>query len=262
VDNERALTEIVRFRDSEEEFATDLVVKESELTIVLNGYRITSLACLKGKELELGIGYLFSEGLISRKDEVLGHELCDKGVRIAFESGISDDRIQNYVATGTKTSGCGGGFSGRVEYQEKRSFPSFPLTKETICEKMTEFQKSSQLFFETGGVHSAALFDNRAGEFLVFADDIGRHNAIDKVLGRGILDGVNFALLTLFTSGRLSSEIVKKASQCKIPLLVSRSAPTSKAIALAYYGGIYLVGFARARKFNLYSGLDSVRVGS
>ncbi|MCK5427578.1 MAG: formate dehydrogenase accessory sulfurtransferase FdhD, partial [Thermodesulfovibrionia bacterium] len=113
------------------------------------------------------------------------------------------------------------------------------------------FQKKSELFRSTGGVHSAALCD--AHEMLVFAEDIGRHNAVDKVIGYAFLENIPMQNKILLLSGRLSSEIINKAVRAKVPLLISRAAPTDIAVETAKKYNLTLIGFLRGQKLNVYS---------
>jgi len=118
-------------------------------------------------------------------------------------------------------------------------------------EVLIKFSKSSELFTETGGVHSAAISDGK--EILVFREDIGRHNAVDKVIGSLVLAGITLSDKILLTSGRISSEIITKVIYAGVPVIISKSAPTQKAIEYAIKENITLIGFARGNSFNIYS---------
>jgi len=117
---------------------------------------------------------------------------------------------------------------------------------------MNSFQKMSLAFRETGGVHSAALSDGE--HILVFKEDIGRHNALDKASGAALLKGINPKCLIVLISGRISSEIIGKAKRLGAPFVISRSAPTDQAIKIARATNITLIGFARGNRMNIYSG--------
>jgi FdhD protein len=123
---------------------------------------------------------------------------------------------------------------------------------------MAEFRRRSELHRQTGGVHAAALADRNG--LLVFREDIGRHNAVDKVIGAYLLAGNCFEDKLLLSSGRLSSEILHKAAACSVPILVSRSAPTDRCVALARERSITLIGFARGRRMNIYSRGERIAV--
>ena len=116
---------------------------------------------------------------------------------------------------------------------------------------MREFEMRSEVFLKTGGVHSAAICD--LNSIVVFREDIGRHNAIDKVIGVLIESGESFNHKFVLTSGRVSSEVLHKIHKCRIPVIVSHSAPTNQAVKLANDLGVTLVGFARGRRMNIYT---------
>jgi len=119
---------------------------------------------------------------------------------------------------------------------------------------MHQFQIDSKLFKQTGGVHSAGIIQ---GNKLIFsADDIGRHNAVDKVVGMAVRNNVNLQDSYLICSGRISSEIVKKCIRLEIPLIVSQSAATSEAIRLGWKYKTFIIGFTRGKRFNLYTGFE------
>jgi len=137
---------------------------------------------------------------------------------------------------------------------KRRSQPitsQFSVSAAQVLALVRQFQLKSQIFKATGGVHSAALCDQR--DILAFSEDIGRHNAIDKILGRCILDNLPTANRIIITSGRISSEIVLKVTRMDIPILVSRSAPTDLGVRLSSDLGLTLVGFARGDKMNVYT---------
>jgi FdhD protein len=121
---------------------------------------------------------------------------------------------------------------------------------------MQELDRRSELHRRTGGVHAAALASPSG--ILVFREDIGRHNAVDKAVGAWLGREGGFADKILLCSGRLSSEILSKALRCRIPVLVSRSAPTDRGVALARRFNLTLVGFARGRRLNIYSGAERI----
>jgi FdhD protein len=130
------------------------------------------------------------------------------------------------------------------------------VTPEEVFSLSRRFQGASELYRSTHGVHSAALCDTR--EVLVFAEDIGRHNAVDKVLGRCLLEGIAVADRILVTSGRISSEILFKAAGSGIPVLISKSAPTDMGVDLALELGITLIGFVRGGGMNVYAGQERI----
>ena len=134
---------------------------------------------------------------------------------------------------------------------------SYTVAHERISENMKSFNRESALFKKTGGVHSCALYFE--GKNLIMKEDIGRHNAFDKVIGEALQSGINFDDKLMFTTGRVSSDIMIKAIRAGIPLLVSHSAPTNTAINLAVAANIALAGFVRGDRMNVYSGFERVK---
>lgn len=230
----------------------DWVAEERPLTIFLNGSELVTLLCSPDHLEELALGYLVSEGLIGTDysyDLQADHE---QGL-VALE--IPDSQLSPLKGWGkrTITTGCGRGTSF-YELNDRRTLE--PLTffrtyhLDQILENMKVFLGQSGIFQKTGGVHRAGLC-LRSG--LVWREDVGRHNAVDKLMGYCALNKIKTDGAILFLSGRISSEIVIKAARQAIPLLVSRSAPTSLAIQLAEELGLTLVGFARGNRANVYS---------
>ncbi len=176
--------------------------------------------------------------------------------------GSADPVAANPAATGNRTvaggaAGAAPGGSGNgssrppADPGPAASAAPFTVPSRSISAFMEELRKRSQIHRRTGGVHAAALA--AVSGLLVFREDIGRHNAVDKVIGACLLQGVPFADKILLSSGRLSSEIVHKADRCGLPIVVSRGAPTDRSVALARERGITLIGFARGDRMNLYS---------
>ena len=241
---------------SEEE---DIITVEFALTIILNNQELVTLLCSPTDLNYLAIGFLYSEGLLKSKDEIKKIVVDDqRGVaRVETEE---DKRLESQLLFKRLiTSGCGKGASfysdadvknqAKVESQIRISAPQvFSLVK--------EFQHRSQVYKTTGGVHSAALCDTKS--ILVFSEDIGRHNAIDKIFGECILTDLPTEDGIIITSGRISSEILLKVARRNIPILISKSAPTSLGVRLAADLGVTLIGFVRGKRMNVYT--DSWRV--
>ena len=236
----------------------DSVITEKMVHIVCNCKEIAVISCLQGMEKELACGYLLSNGIINLQKNIL---LCEfskvcETVQVEINSDLLDKSIflRKYV-----TSGCGAGLQViSTEDIKPVKSASTTFSAKAIISAATELQNSSQLFRETGGVHSVALCDKN-GKIIVRADDIGRHNAFDKIVGYCLLENkINIKDCFAVCTGRLSSEIVIKAWRLQIPLIVSRSAPTSRGVELAKKGNVGLVAFARSGKFNLYHGKDRI----
>ncbi len=237
---------------SGEEYFEDKVAAEIPLTIFLNDLEFTTLLCSPDKLKELAVGYLISESLISSAKDIKDINLNEKTsvIRLQLNRKLKKEELEKKRVI---TSGCGRGqtFHTYRDFSGCRPLESsLEIEPETILKLMGEFQKKSVVFKETGGVHSAALCEGN--RMIAFAEDIGRHNAVDKIIGEAVLMGQDTNDKFLLLSGRISSEILIKAVRLKVPLIVSRSAPTNLAIKLAKELNISLVGFARGQRMNVY----------
>jgi FdhD protein len=170
--------------------------------------------------------------------------------RVEARASVDPDRLALFLERLATSSGCGGGASATAATAPVcRSDARFRA--EDLCDRMREFERASPLFRETGGVHAAAMTDGRTIE--AFAEDIGRHSAVDKAVGRCLRQGIAPAARALLTTGRLSADILAKAARVGLPVVVSAGAVTSRAIELAREADIAAVGFARARRMNVYT---------
>ncbi len=255
MDNLRALKEIKRYKDGNYEMLTDLVVREVSFTINIDDQRLVAIACLPENLPELAMGFLFSEGLVLNRGEIISSDYSQQNKEINYELQIPAERISSFFQTGEKTSGCGSTLSSALT-GSRVAFPKIRLDAESILRMMHQFQLNSTLFKQTGGVHSAGLV--RYEKIAFSADDIGRHNAVDKVAGMALQQECSLQDFYLICSGRISSEIVKKCVRLGIPLIVSQSAATSEAIRLGWEYKIYLIGFARGKRFNIYTGFEEI----
>ncbi|QNB46648.1 formate dehydrogenase accessory sulfurtransferase FdhD [Thermanaerosceptrum fracticalcis] len=230
----------------------DWVAEERPLTIVLNDVEIVTLLCSPSHLDELAVGYVLGEGLM-HKGEELEVNLDEKRGIASISTAAAN--LVNLQAWGKRyvTSGCGKGTSF-FQLNDVRQHDSVSILMkvkvEEIFSAMNILQRKSQVFLKTGGVHSAAL--QIPGSF-IFREDVGRHNAVDKLFGYYVLNKLDSREKILYLSGRISSEIIGKARRMGVPVIVSRSAPTSLAIQLAEEVGITLVGFTRGNKANVYT---------
>jgi FdhD protein len=242
---------ITRFDSGAPSKMEDIVATEEALTVFANGLEVATLLYTPPMTLELTLGYLFSEGMIKSRDDVTSLSIKKGSVFVDLRD---TPQKREGSAGKTVTSGCGGGVSfiypqGMQDIKKLKSKRVIPQDK--VLELASHFRKISELFEKTGGVHSAALSDGK--EFVAFAEDIGRHNAVDKVFGKCLLEGINTEDTLLFTTGRVSSEILLKCAKRRTPVIVSRSAPTSLSVRLGERLGITVIGFARGRRMNVYT---------
>ncbi|MFH1577310.1 MAG: formate dehydrogenase accessory sulfurtransferase FdhD [Candidatus Margulisiibacteriota bacterium] len=241
-----------------EEKLEDKVVAEVPLTILVNNKELATLLCSPVKLKELAVGYLIAEGFISEASEITSAVLNEKTsvIKIETKEPIDKSFLEKKRII---TSGCGRGqsFYNYQDFSACQPIESdYRVTAKALLDLMNEFQKRSIIFKETGGVHSAALC--KADKIIAFSEDIGRHNAVDKIIGEAALRGEKIEDKFLLTSGRISSEILVKASRLRVPLIISRSAPTNMAVRIAKQLKITLVGFARGNKLNVYMGDERI----
>jgi FdhD protein len=243
---------ILRVVKESQKQVEDTVVTEFHLTIVLNNRELVTLLCSPAKLEFLAIGFLHSEGLINSKDAIKNIVLDpERGVinvttkePIKFPEDILSRRI-------IASSGGKGASPLSAIHNQSRIDSQIHISPPEVLNLIQEFVHRSELFAATGGVHGAALCDTKT--ILVFSEDIGRHNAIDKIFGECIVKDIPTHDRLLITSGRVSSEILLKVAKRNIPILISKSAPTNLGVKLANDSGITLIGFVREKRMNVYT---------
>jgi FdhD protein len=254
VDNETETFSILKFTEKGSSRIDDIVAKEFPLTIILNNRELATLLCSPADLRYLAVGFLSSEGLLKSKDEVKRIVIDDRRGVVRVKTEGDEELARDVLPKKITASGCGKGASfhsaaagqvqDKVESKLKISAPE-------VLALVNKFQHHSQVYRATGGVHSAALCDTR--NIIVFSEDIGRHNALDKIFGECILNDIATDDRIIITSGRVSSEILLKVARRNIPIIVSKSAPTNLGVRLADDLGVTLVGFARGKRMNVYT---------
>ncbi|MFQ6100743.1 MAG: formate dehydrogenase accessory sulfurtransferase FdhD [Anaerolineae bacterium] len=230
-----------------------VVPVEEVITLYVNGQPLVSLMCTPIQLEELALGFLFNERLIEGPDEVAVLELCggERCVDVWLEHDIETPQLR------VITSGCSGGTTfGDVASARHRVESNLRVTPQQITQLMQEFSQATALYRRAGGIHGAALAER--GRLLCAAEDIGRHNALDKIAGICLRQGQPMRDRVLITSGRVSSEMVSKVARMGIPIVISRTSPTSLSIQLAQAWSITLIGYTRRRSFRVYAGGERV----
>jgi len=246
---------------------TDSVAVEEPLEIVLefgpSAQRIRRTASLTmrtpGNDDELAAGFLFAEGVIRSGDDIQKITPCGhpNAIRVEFqpELAVAFDGLERHFAT---TSSCGVCGKTSLDALATRSSPlpnaDRPFLSPTVVHRLPAILRESQLTFDrTGGLHAAALFD-ATGKLLGVREDVGRHNAVDKLIGAELLAGrLPLDDRVLLVSGRASFELAQKALAAGIPILAAVGAPSSLAVELATRFGLTLLGFVRDQRFNVYA---------
>jgi len=243
---------ILRVIKESQKQVEDTVVTEFHLTIVLNNRELVTLLCSPAKLDFLTIGFLYSEGLINSKDIIKDIVLDpERGViNVTTKEPVKspEDILSRRIIA---SSGGKGASSLSAIHPQSRIDSQIHISPPEVLNLIQEFVHHSELFAATGGVHGAALCDTKA--ILVFSEDIGRHNAIDKVFGECVVKDIPTHDRLLITSGRVSSEILLKVAKRNIPILISKSAPTNLGVKLANDSGITLIGFVREKRMNVYT---------
>jgi len=232
----------------------DTVITETPLTIFINDKEIVTIQFTPPYQKELAAGYLYTERYISGKKDILGIEIDEKSGVVRVQTRNMTDPVEDLRRTRFIKPDCTNPVSysrvsDAVICQKVKS--EFKIKAEKLLSLVKEFSTVSTLYKETGGVHSAVVCTEN--EILFLGEDIGRHNALDKVIGFCILQDISLKDKIILTSGRSSSSVCLKIVKAGVPVLVSRSAPTSESVRLCHELGVTLIGFARGRRMNIYT---------
>ncbi len=197
------------------------------------------------------MGFISSEGLLKSKDEIKKILVDDERGVVRLETTGDKGFTQDVLFKRVISSGCGRGasFYSAADVTSQRVESRMEMSADEVFALVKQFQHGSQLYLATGCVHSAALCDNNG--ILVFEEDIGRHNAIDKIFGKCLLDDISTEDRGIITSGRISSEILHKVAKKRIPIIISISAPTNLGVRIADSLGITLISSARGKRMNV-----------
>jgi len=238
-----------------EHHEADTIV-ETPVSLTVNGEVWLTFMCTPVNLEAMSVGFLYNEGIIESMDEVSDVRVCEHGDNV--------DVWLNHAAkqptSWRRTSGCTGGVTA-VDLLAKPNVSfdrnSLRLSPEAIGRVVEMLFEAQELYRETGGVHTSALSDGE--QVLLFAEDIGRHNTLDKIAGLCLMNKMASENRILITTGRISSEMLQKAARMQTPILISRTSPSSLSIEMAERYGITLIGYARRQRFNVYS--NGERVG-
>ncbi|KAF0159042.1 MAG: FdhD protein [Syntrophaceae bacterium] len=230
------------------------VSEEVPLTLEVNGKELATLLATPEHLKNLVTGFLFTSGFIREAAQIKSISIDPerwKADIIAKGEDFADDLVFKRIYT----SGCGKGviFHNPLDlFNRVRIVSDFRVQKEVVRELVKVFQRYSEEHALTHGVHSAALASR--DEILIFRDDIGRHNAMDKVIGEALYSNMSFTDKILLTSGRISSEILSKVLRCRMPVMAAIGAPTNQAVKLARQAELTIAGLVRGSKIFVYSG--------
>jgi FdhD protein len=236
-------------------FDTQTIV-ETPVSLTVNGKVWLTFMCTPVNLEAMSAGFLYNEGIIESMDEVEDVRVCEHGDNVDVWLNHSVEQPQSW----RRTSGCTGGVTAvdalaRLDVSFDGDQPQIP--EEAVGHIVEMLVQAQQLYRETGGVHTSALCD---GEKIIFiADDIGRHNTLDKIAGLCLVNNIWPHTRILITTGRISSEMLQKAARIQAPILISRTSPSSLSIEMADRYGITLIGYARRDRFNVYSNSQRIQ---
>lgn len=224
------------------------VIAEKPVSLTVNGTVWLTFMCTPIHLEALAVGFLYNENLIQSIEDVASVRVCPSEDNIDIWLNKTLEPPKNW----RRTSGCTGGVTSVAEMNGKPELANgFTLTPEKVTHLISTLFDSQDLYRKVGGVHTTALVDG--SDVVVIAEDIGRHNTLDKIAGRVLLEKIELQQKILITTGRVSSEMMQKAVRIGAPILITRTSPTARSIEMAQKWGITLIGYARRDRFNVYS---------
>jgi FdhD protein len=237
------------FRNGTAEVVSAEVIVEKPVSLTVNGEVWLTLMCTPIHLEALAVGFLYNEGFIKSMDDVADVRPCEDGSNVDVWLTHSVKQPKNW----RKTSGCTGGVTSQTESASQTAKQAngasvTPAQVTTLAAKLFEAQ---DLYKQTGGVHTSALSDGE--QIVLAAEDIGRHNTLDKIAGLYLMRKPELAHKILLTTGRISSEMIQKAAKIGASIVVSRTSPSSLSVQIAEREGITLIGYARRDRFTVYA---------
>ena len=261
--------EIVRCRvGSTPKLELDQLAREEPLEIRVRGRSVAVTMRTPGYDAELAAGFLLTEGMIQQRGDVVEITHCRRGeaaqyqntlnVFLASSVAVDFDRLTRYVFASSSCGLCGKASIEAVHQHFPPVDSAVAIKAELLALLPARLHAAQRTFRMTGGLHAAAIFDAK-GKLKVMREDVGRHNAVDKVIGHGFLENqLPFDNHVLLVSGRTSFEIMQKALAARIPIVAAVSAPSSLAVEFARDSGQTLIGFLRGEAMNIYSRPDRI----
>jgi FdhD protein len=254
---------VLKWRSGQKGKVSDQVASEEPLEIRVNGKSVSVMMRTPGYDKELAAGFLYTEGLIhSLKDiaDIVGcenpkNEFDENVINVFLAPKVRFDpgKLTRHFYTSSSCGVCGKASLEAVRQSFKPVKSTFHISRKVLSSLSDKLRAAQETFDKTGGLHASALFDVK-GKLVVSREDVGRHNALDKVVGWGLFQKkLPFKNLCLLVSGRVSFEIMQKALAAGIPLVAAIGAPSSLAVSMAQENGQTLVGFLRDKDMNVYT---------
>lgn len=230
------------------------VIEERPLTIYLNRQEIVTAMTIGDYPEYLALGFLLNQGMLTAADQVTAIDYDDE-LAVAVVRTAQPTNVEDKLEKKTRTSGCAVGtvFGDMMAGVEQVQLPDTPVSTATFYQLSYQINHTPSLYMETGAIHGTALCQGE--QVLAYMEDVGRHNAVDKIAGWMHLNGISAQDKVLYTTGRLTSEMVIKTALMGIPTLISRSGFTAWGVDIARQVGLTLIGRMRGRKFTCLSGV-------
>ena len=245
---------VIKIINNQVEEVVDSIAVEVAFALVVNGMEVVSFMCTPVDMEAMAVGFLISEGMLAGRDSLKSVSVDYQEYRVSVRINDLPVDWSERLSKKTITSGCGQGVTFTHDADllvYGKIGDSLCVTPEQVKHLLNLFRPISKVFEQTGGVHSAALATPK--EIVFFAEDIGRHNAVDKLIGRAFLKGIAVRDKILLSSGRISGEIMTKVIRSHIPMLITRAAPTCMSINYGEDYDVTLIGFARGNRMNVYT---------
>jgi FdhD protein len=224
------------------------IVAEKPVSLTVNGQLWLTFMCTPSSLDALAVGFLFNEGVINSSDDIASVKSCANKDNIDVWLNFSVEEPTNW----RRTSGCTGGYTSvKTQSNTPPILNGYVISPQKIIELVSELFEKQKIYRQVGGVHTSILCDGE--DSFIMAEDIGRHNTLDKIAGRYILEQIEFENKILITTGRVSSEMLQKAARINASIVISRTSPSSLSIEMANDSGITLIGYARRNRFNIYT---------
>ncbi|MEN4007176.1 MAG: formate dehydrogenase accessory sulfurtransferase FdhD [Methanobacterium sp.] len=222
----------------------EVISRDQEIRIMLNKTVFGTFSMSPTYLKEFAVGYLLGEGLLNSKDDIKKLKVVDRTIEV--ETDLADFELRRELVM---SSDCFGGMRSKIDLTKKVE-SEYKISKEMILEASKKIKESSTIWSTTGGTHIAALVTQ---DMFISIEDVSRHVAIDKVIGASVIAGINFSNSFVFSSGRMPGDMILKIARVGIPIIASKSAPTSSGYMVGEEANVTIIGFVRGKRFNIYT---------
>lgn len=222
----------------------EIISDDQEIKIIVNRTVIGTFSMSPTHLKEFVVGFLLGEGLLSSKNDITKLEVVDRTIEV--ETSLADFELRRELVM---SSDCFGGMRSKIDLTKKVE-SDYKISKEIVLEASKKLRESSTVWSTTGGTHIAALVTE---DRFISIEDVSRHVAIDKVVGAAALHGIDFSNSFIFSSGRMPGDMIIKIARVGIPIIASKSAPTSSGYMVGEEANVTIIGFVRGNRFNIYT---------